>query len=36
MMEAERNGYNASLISRCCKGKCSSHAGFTWKYKSEQ
>lgn len=36
MMEAERNGYTASSIARCCKGERASHAGFTWKYKSEQ
>lgn len=33
IMEAKRNGYNAGLISMCCKGKRNIHAGYTWKYK---
>lgn len=30
--EAERNGYNSTLISLCCKGKNGSHKGYQWRY----
>lgn len=35
MMEAERKGFDHRCISRCCKGKSSTHKGFKWKYKDE-
>lgn len=33
MMEANRNGFTFSAISRCCIGKKKTHKGFIWKYK---
>lgn len=30
--EAERNGYNSTMISLCCKGKKRTHGGFKWRY----
>ena len=33
MMEAHRNGFTFSAISRCCRGKKKSYKGFQWKYK---
>ena len=36
MMEAHRNGFTFSAISRCCRGKKKSHKGFLWKYKGEE
>ena len=32
-MECERNGFNSSHVSACCRGKEKSHKGFRWKYK---
>ena len=31
-MEAQRNGYDSGHISRCCRGKRSTHNGLHWKY----
>ena len=31
-MEAQRQGYNHSAISQCCRGKLKSHKGFIWRY----
>ena len=35
--EAERNGFDKTMIIRCCKHKkyCHTHKGFKWKYKDE-
>lgn len=30
---AERDGFNNSLIVRCCKGLRKKHKGYEWKYK---
>lgn len=35
MMEAERNGFSASKISKCCCGKRRHHRGLIWRYKQE-
>ena len=35
MQEAERNGFNHSHISSCCKGKRSKHNGYKWEYKNK-
>lgn len=32
MLEAQRNGFNASLVSKCCKGKRAHHKGYAWEY----
>lgn len=32
-MEAERNGFYNTLISRCCLGKQETHKGYRWSYK---
>lgn len=36
-MEAERNGFNSSHISACCRGerRFKTHKGFAWRYKQE-
>lgn len=31
--EAERNGFDCSHISECCRGKRKTHKGYIWKYK---
>ena len=31
-MEAGRNGFNSSAVSRCCNGKLPHYKGYTWKY----
>lgn len=30
--EAGRNGFERSLINRCCRGICSTHKGFKWRF----
>ena len=32
MMDAERDGFAASGVSRCCKGKLKSYKGYLWGY----
>lgn len=32
MKEAQRNGFNASHISKCCRGKLAHHKGYVWEY----
>lgn len=32
MMEAERNGYNASNVCKCCKGKLTHYKNYKWQY----
>lgn len=32
-MECERNGYNNTCISKCCRGERKTHKGFIWRYK---
>ena len=32
-IECERNGYDNTSISKCCRGKLKTHKGFIWKYK---
>lgn len=34
MREAERNGFNASMIWRCCNNIRKTHKGYIWKYKN--
>ena len=31
--ECERNGFNHSVICKCCNGKLKTYKGFIWKYK---
>lgn len=33
--ECGRNGFDASTISKCCKGKKKTHKGYIWKYIDE-
>jgi hypothetical protein len=33
MMEAERDGFSNSHISKCCSGKLKEHKGFKWRIK---
>lgn len=35
MMEAERNGFSSSKISKCCCGKRRHHRGLIWRFKQE-
>ena len=32
VMEAHRNDFDGSSITKCCNGKLKTHKGFTWKY----
>ena len=32
IMECERNGFNRSNVSACCRGKQKTHKGFRWQY----
>lgn len=32
LMRAEANGYDATSISRCCKGERKTHKGYRWEY----
>lgn len=32
MMEAQRNGFTAAAICKCCNGKIKTHKGFKWQY----
>lgn len=34
-MEAQRNGFSATSITACCKGRRKSHKGYIWKYLSK-
>lgn len=31
-MDAVRNGFDSSCISRCCSGESETHKGYTWEY----
>lgn len=33
IMEADRNGFHHSVITKCCRGERQSHKGFIWRYK---
>jgi hypothetical protein len=35
MSHAERDGFNASVISKCCSGKLKHHKGYKWMYLSD-
>ena len=35
LREAERNGFNHALISKCCRGKKHTHKGFKWSYEKK-
>lgn len=32
MREAQRNGFNSSAVSKCCKGERAYHKGYVWEY----
>lgn len=31
-MEAQRNGFKSSIISKCCLGQLNTHKGYKWQY----
>jgi hypothetical protein len=35
MSHAEKDGFNASVISKCCSGRLKHHGGFKWMYLSD-
>lgn len=36
VLDAEKDGFIGTLISKCCRGIRKSHKGYTWKYENEE
>lgn len=36
VLDAEKDGFIGTLISKCCRGIRKSHKGYTWKYEKEE